>query len=229
MSSTNTVASAILQLQVISQDISIALGFILLISGTIGNWKHNASSLYIFVKSLFDLFVLIIGVTNQITRLGFNIDLTAQSRVWCKLAISLINITFLNSLTFSVFSFLTYRNLQTLTTQDRHSLSTLTRQVISLALLQVITLLVFQVPYAIVQIYTLVTINLAKSTYRQAQEQVVIYFFHGYVYGTFTCSFYCYCIVSKRFRKEVFGVLTRFLSPPRTTQVQPRHQRTTQL
>ncbi|CAF4339379.1 unnamed protein product, partial [Adineta steineri] len=124
----------------------------------------------------------------------------------------------------SVFSFLTYRNLQTLTTQDRHSLSTLTRQVISLALLQVITLLVFQVPYAIVQIYTLVTINLAKSTYRQAQEQVVIYFFHGYVYGTFTCSFYCYCIVSKRFRKEVFGVLTRFLSPPRTTQVQPRHQ-----
>ncbi|CAF0723881.1 unnamed protein product [Adineta steineri] len=100
---------------------------------------------------------------------------------------------------------------------------------ISLSLLQVITLLVFQVPYAIVQIYTLVTMNLAKSTYRQAQEQVVSYFFHGYVYGTFTIND-CHTF------HEVFGVLTRFPSPPRTTQVQPvtqamhpRHQRTIQL
>ncbi|CAF0855586.1 unnamed protein product [Adineta steineri] len=336
MSSSSTITPAIVQLQFISQYISMTLGFILLISGTIGNsintivffklgnWKHNACSLYIFVKSLFDLFLLIIGVTNQITRLGFNIDLTAQSRVWCKLAISLINITFLNSLTcmclqsidayfcssrsptwrqksnvrmaryyivgflflwichvmpygilynlltkgstsicttinpnfvryntyfvnlclyavipiiiVTVFSFLTYRNLRTLTTQDRHSLSTLTRQMISLALLQVITLLVFQVPYAIVQIYSLVTMNLAKSTYRQAQEEVVNYFFHGYVYGTFACSFYCYCIVSKRFRKEVFDVLRRLSSIRRRTQVIPiiqtielRHQRTIQL
>lgn len=74
MSSNAALASDIAQLQLISQYVSTTVGFIILSFGvvgnliniltliTLGNFKHNASSLYILAKSFFDLNALFIGV-----------------------------------------------------------------------------------------------------------------------------------------------------------------------
>lgn len=111
MSSNNsTTIPEILQFQLASQQIAIVLGLVLFIGGItgnllnivtfymLGNWKHNASSLYILVKSLSDFINLYSGLLMAILQNGFQVDLSAKDFVWCKLRISTTIITFLISL-----------------------------------------------------------------------------------------------------------------------------------
>ncbi|CAF3987276.1 unnamed protein product [Adineta steineri] len=111
MSSNLTDTVAILQLQLISQRLNLTVGFILLISGIVGNllnifvflnsgnYKNNACSLYVIVRSFFDLIVVGFGLGTRILSYNFQIDLTNISRIWCKLRVALIYATCLVSLT----------------------------------------------------------------------------------------------------------------------------------
>lgn len=84
------------QLQNISRYICLILGFILLFSGvlgnilnifvfiTVGNYKQNASTFYMLIRSFLDLNVLIVGLITRILSTGFQIDPTLTNRAWCK-------------------------------------------------------------------------------------------------------------------------------------------------
>ncbi|CAF4318183.1 unnamed protein product, partial [Adineta steineri] len=98
MSSNNntSLSLAILQLQTGFRYSSLILGFILLIGGVLGNilniivfiktgnYKNNACSLYMFVRTFLDLYVLLAGLTTKILSAGFQIDFTLINRIWCK-------------------------------------------------------------------------------------------------------------------------------------------------
>jgi hypothetical protein len=99
------------QTQILSQYLSLTLGFILLIHGTIGDclnifvfltfgqYKQNASSLYMLAGSLFNLLFLLIGLTTRILNQRFNRDLTLINPIWCKMRSSLLDILSLCSFT----------------------------------------------------------------------------------------------------------------------------------
>lgn len=111
MSSNLTDILIILQLQHVARDLSLTISFIILIGGTIGNllnifvfivsgsYKDNASSLYVMVRSFFDLFVLCFGLGTRILSYGFQIDPTKINQFWCKFRVAIIYIISLVSLT----------------------------------------------------------------------------------------------------------------------------------
>ncbi|CAF1330971.1 unnamed protein product [Adineta steineri] len=111
MSSNVTVASNIIQLNLISQYLGTATGFTIVFLGvignflniltliTLGNYKHNASSLYILVKSFFDLITLFTGVFVVTLNRGLGISSISTNFVYCKIRIPLIYITGLSSYT----------------------------------------------------------------------------------------------------------------------------------
>lgn len=118
MSSNNSTSSITLPLTLLSQQLNIALGFGILISGFFGNllniilflnlgsFKTNPCSFYILIKSFFDLIALIIGVGTRILNQGFRIDFTASNQVWCKVRIPILDIATLCS-----FSCLCFQSL----------------------------------------------------------------------------------------------------------------------
>ncbi|CAF0869634.1 unnamed protein product [Adineta steineri] len=98
MSSNNnsSISLAINQLQSAFRYPSLILGFVLLIGGVLGNilniilfikvpnYKNNACSLYMFVRTFLDLYTLLAGLTTRILATGFQIDFTLINQVWCK-------------------------------------------------------------------------------------------------------------------------------------------------
>lgn len=115
MSSNSSVALEIVQFQLASQYLSIVLGLILFVGGIVGNlmniftfsmlgnWKCNASSLYLLVKSIFDLCNMFFGLLTPLLSNGFKIDWTIKNQIWCKVRFSVGMMTFLCSLTFICF------------------------------------------------------------------------------------------------------------------------------
>ncbi|CAF0748439.1 unnamed protein product [Adineta steineri] len=107
MSSNNntSITSAILQIQSAFRYPSLILGFTLLIGGVLGNilniiffiklgnYKINACSLYMFVRTFLDLYVLLTGLTTRILATGFQIDFTLMNRIWCKTRLGFTDIT----------------------------------------------------------------------------------------------------------------------------------------
>ncbi|CAF0992110.1 unnamed protein product [Adineta steineri] len=107
MSSNNntSITLAILQIQSAFRYPSLILGFILLIGGVLGNilniiffiklgnYKINACSLYMFVRTFLDLYVLLTGLTTRILATGFRIDFTLMNRIWCKTRLGFTDIT----------------------------------------------------------------------------------------------------------------------------------------
>ncbi|CAF1067133.1 unnamed protein product [Adineta steineri] len=106
MSSNNNTSMplAILQLQSAFRYSSLVLGFILLIGGVLGNilniivfmklrnYKNNACSLYMFVRTFLDINILLIGLTTRILTTGFQVDFTLVNRIWCKTRIGFTDI-----------------------------------------------------------------------------------------------------------------------------------------
>lgn len=111
MSSNEALASDIAQLQLISQYTNTTLGFLILICGvvgnllniltliTLGNYRHNASSLYTLAKSFFDLTALFMGLFTLILSRGLRIDAMSTNLVWCKTRIPLLYISAFGSYT----------------------------------------------------------------------------------------------------------------------------------
>ncbi|CAF0748405.1 unnamed protein product [Adineta steineri] len=107
MSSNNntSITLAILQIQSAFRYPSLILGFTLLIGGVLGNilniiffiklgnYKINACSLYMFVRTFLDLYVLLTGLTTRILATGFQIDFTLMNRIWCKTRLGFTDIT----------------------------------------------------------------------------------------------------------------------------------------
>ncbi|CAF3787850.1 unnamed protein product [Adineta steineri] len=98
MSSNNNTSNtlAILQLQSGFRYLNIIGGFILLVGGVlgnilniivfikVGNYKNNACSLYMFVRTFLDLNLLLVGLTTKILSVGFQLNFTLMNRIWCK-------------------------------------------------------------------------------------------------------------------------------------------------
>ncbi|CAF0811252.1 unnamed protein product [Adineta steineri] len=324
MSSNNntSISLAILQLQSGFRYSSLILGFTLLIGGVLGNilniivfiktgnYKNNACSLYMFVRTFLDLYVLLAGLTTKILSAGFQIDFTLVNRIWCKTRFGIAEINsestyilvclqaidaficsspsavvrqksnirvarylVIGSLSFcciheipyfifqdlvivggtpmcittntiyaqyhtyifalgiititpiiviSIFGFLTIRHMKTIAVT--RTLSSLTKQTISMALFQIVAVLVFNSPYAASLIYSLITANVVKDSYRRAVEQPILSFIGTYSYGPFASSFYCYCL-SKRFRNQLIVSLKEVVGRIHTNQVFPNTQR----
>ncbi|UJR23842.1 hypothetical protein I4U23_026817 [Adineta vaga] len=99
-------------LQMISQNLSLTVGFIFLISGILGNilniiifitsghYRHNASSYYIIARSFSDLTVIGFGLSTRLFSYNFRLDPTKISQFWCKFRVPLIYVASLTSLTF---------------------------------------------------------------------------------------------------------------------------------
>ncbi|CAF0997516.1 unnamed protein product [Adineta steineri] len=93
-----------------------------------------------------------------------------------------------------------------------------------MALFQIFAVLVFNGPYAAWQIYTVITANIIKDTYRRAVEQLINLFIGTYGYGPYASSFYCYCL-SKRFRNQLIVSLKELVGTIHMNQVFPNTQR----
>ncbi|CAF1386966.1 unnamed protein product [Adineta steineri] len=324
MSSNNntSITLAILQLQSAFRYSSLILGFILLIGGVLGNilniivfirfgnYKNNACSLYMFVRTFLDLFILLVGLTTRILTTGFQMDFTIMNRIWCKTRggftdinsegtytliclqaidaficsspsvivrqksnIRIARYLILGTLCFwsiyeipyfifqdlvivggtpmcittntiyaqyriyvsglgiititpitviSIFGYLTVRHMKTIGVT--RTLSSLTRQTISMALFQIVAVLVFNVPNTASLIYSIITANVAKDTYRRTVEQSITSFISTYACGPYASSFYCYCL-SKRFRNQLVVSLKEIVGSIRKNQVFPNTQR----
>ncbi|CAF0926716.1 unnamed protein product [Adineta steineri] len=324
MSSSNntSITLAILQIQSAFRYPSLILGFILLIGGVLGNilniqvfikvrnYKHNACSLYMFVRTFIDLYILLAGLTTRILTTGFQTDFTLINRIWCKTRLGLSNInsestytliclqaidafmcsspsagvrqksnnriarylvigtlcfwciheipyfifqdlvivggtpicittntiyaqyrsyftalcinTIIPIIVISIFGYLTVRHMKTIAVT--RTLSSLTRQTISMALFQIVAVLVFNGPNATWLIYSAITTNVVKDTYRRAVEQLIASFAATYSYGPYASSFYCYCL-SKRFRNQLMVSVKEVVGGIRTNQVFPNTQR----
>ncbi|CAF1470731.1 unnamed protein product [Adineta steineri] len=322
-SNNNTsITSAILQLQSAFRYPNIILGFILLIGGILGNilniivfikfgnYKNNACSFYMFVRTFLDLNILLTGLITRILSAGFQIDFTLMNRIWCKLRVGFIDINIISTYTLiclqaidaficsspsvavrqksniriaryliigtlffwsvheipyfffqdlviiggtsmctttnaifsqyrsyflylgifttipitviSIFGFLTVRHMKTISVTK--TLSSLTRQTISMALFQIFAVLVFNGPYTAWTMYSVITTNIVKDTYRRAVEQLINSFAVTYFYGPYASSFYCYCL-SKRFRNQLITSLKELIFGIHTNQVFPSIQR----
>ncbi|CAF0910159.1 unnamed protein product [Adineta steineri] len=320
MSSNNntSITLAILQLQSAFRYPSLILGFILLIGGVlgnilniivfikVGNYKKNACSLYMFIRTFLDLNVLLAGLTTRILSAGFQIDFTLMNRIWCKTRLGFIDInsestftliclqaidaficsspsvvvrqksniriarylivstlcfwsiheipyflfqdlvivggtpmcittngiyaqyrsyfaalcivTIIPIIVISIFGFLTVRHMKAIGVT--RLLSSLTRQTVSMALFQILAVLMFNGPYSAWQIYSVITANVVKDTYRRAVEQLINSFAATYDYGPFASSFYCYCL-SKRFRSQLVVSLKELVYGIHMNQVFP--------
>ncbi|UJR24088.1 hypothetical protein I4U23_027055 [Adineta vaga] len=107
--SSNT--SVVLRPEILSQYLSLSLGFIILLSGLIGNiliiiifisydkYQTNVCSYYMLMKTIFNLLFLLIGLITRILAYGFYFDLTLTNRFWCKCRSSLLDIISFYSLT----------------------------------------------------------------------------------------------------------------------------------
>ncbi|CAF1397852.1 unnamed protein product [Adineta steineri] len=288
MSSNNntSITLAILQLQSGFYYSSLILGFILLIGGVlgnilniiifikVGNYKNNACSLYMFVRTFLDLNMLLAGLATRILATGFQVDFTLMNRIWCKTRLGFTDINGITTYTMiclqaidacicsspsvavrqksniriarylilgtlcfcfiheipyfifqdlvivggtpmcittntiyaqyrsyvvslgiittipitviSIFGYLTVRHMKTIGVT--RSLSSLTRQTISMALFQIVALLVFNSPFATWQIYSIITANVVKDTYRRAVEQLITSFIATYAYGPYAVN-----------------------------------------
>ncbi|CAF2122009.1 unnamed protein product [Rotaria magnacalcarata] len=125
MSSINN-TTTILSLTLLSQQLNIILGFVILISGLVGNllnivvflslgsFKTNACSFYILTKSFFDIVALLVGVGTRILSQGFHIDFTLSNRLWCKFRIPLLDVATLCS-----FSCLCFQSMDTFFVSSR--------------------------------------------------------------------------------------------------------------
>ncbi|CAF1279528.1 unnamed protein product [Adineta steineri] len=122
----------------------------------------------------------------------------------------------------SISEFFTIRHMKTISVT--RTLSSLTKQTISMALFQIVAVLVFNSPYAASLIYSLITTNVVKDTYRRAVEQPITSFIATYSYSPFASSFYCYCL-SKRFRNQLVVSLKELVCGIHTNQVVPSTQR----
>ncbi|CAF1143888.1 unnamed protein product [Adineta steineri] len=324
MSSNNntSITLAILRLQSDFYYSTLVLGFILSIGGVLGNilniivfiktgnYKNNACSLYMFVRTFLDLYVLLGGLATRILSTGFQMDFTLVNRIWCKtragfteiniqstytliclqaidaficsspsvslrqksniriarylvigtlcfwsileipyfilqdLVIvggirmcittntifaqyrsyfaTLCVITIVPIIVISIFGFFTVRHMKTIAVT--RTLSSLTRQTISMALFQIFAVLVFNGPYTVWTIYSLITANVVKDTYRRAVEQLITSFIATYSYGPYASSFYCYCL-SKRFRNQLIVSLKELVGTIHMNQVFPTIQR----
>ncbi|CAF1305617.1 unnamed protein product [Rotaria sp. Silwood1] len=123
----------------------------------------------------------------------------------------------------SLFGYLSYRNMHRLHINQR-TFSIFNRQTIKMALFTISIVLMFQAPYTIAQIYFTSTVNIAKSIYRQTQEQLANVFFFIYAYNTNASSFYCYCAASKRFRQQVLQVFNKLTINQRRNRIIPFNQ-----
>ncbi|CAF0911760.1 unnamed protein product [Adineta steineri] len=93
-----------------------------------------------------------------------------------------------------------------------------------MALFQILAVLVFTSLFAASQIYSIITANIAKDSYRRAVEQLITSFIATYGYGPYASSFYCYCL-SKRFRNQLVVSVKELICGIRTNQVFPNTQR----
>ncbi|CAF1323220.1 unnamed protein product [Rotaria sordida] len=87
-----------------------------------------------------------------------------------------------------------------------------------MTLFHIAPVILFQAPFAISQCYFL-AMGISKDPIRGAQEQIVQQFFNVLGYGIYATSFYCYYVASKRFREQVFNVLS--FNQQRRNRVQP--------
>ncbi|CAF1355934.1 unnamed protein product [Adineta steineri] len=113
MSSNNntSISLAIIQLQSGFYYSSLILGFILLIGGVLGNilniiifikvpnYKNNPCSLYMFIRTFLDLYILLTGLTTRILTTGFQMDFTLMNRIWCKTRSGFLDITIISTYT----------------------------------------------------------------------------------------------------------------------------------
>ncbi|CAF4801769.1 unnamed protein product [Rotaria sp. Silwood1] len=100
----------------------------------------------------------------------------------------------------AIFGWLTYCNVTKLhSTQRRCSFQ---RGLTSMVLLQTIVVMIPIIPFAIINIYQVVTSSIVKSDYRLSQEQLVYTVANIILYVSYASNFYVYLISASSYRKD---------------------------
>jgi hypothetical protein len=100
----------------------------------------------------------------------------------------------------SVVGWLTYRNITSITNiQLRGSFQ---RGLTSMILLQTITTVIPIIPFATMNIYQVLTSSMVKTSYRLAQESLVLDISNIILYVSYASTFYVYLISASSYRRD---------------------------
>ncbi|CAF1481846.1 unnamed protein product [Adineta steineri] len=100
----------------------------------------------------------------------------------------------------SIVGWLTYRNITSITGIQQRS--TFQRNLTSMILLQIIVVIIPIIPFAVSNVYQLITASVIKSSFRAAVEQQVQDMTNIVFYGNNASSFYVYLISSSSYRRD---------------------------
>ncbi|CAF1323080.1 unnamed protein product [Didymodactylos carnosus] len=123
------------------------------------------------------------------------------------------NLLFLLSVPLSiltVFGFKTYKNLRkrrvvpVLQQQQQHRLD---QQLTSMLLLQVVFIVISSIPYCIQSLYSAITTNYVKSSFRQAQETLFMTMTSLIFFLNYISNFYVYLVSSLTYRKHFVKII----------------------
>ncbi|CAF1586051.1 unnamed protein product, partial [Didymodactylos carnosus] len=110
----------------------------------------------------------------------------------------------------TVFGFKTYKNLRkrrvvpVLQQQQQHRLD---QQLTSMLLLQVVFIVISSIPYCIQSLYSAITTNYVKSSFRQAQETLFMTMTSLIFFLNYISNFYVYLVSSLTYRKHFVKII----------------------
>ncbi|CAF2666100.1 unnamed protein product [Rotaria sp. Silwood2] len=99
-----------------------------------------------------------------------------------------------------ISGWLTYRNITSITRIQIRS--TFQRSFTSMILLQIFTVVIPIIPFATMNIYQVITSSMTKSSYRIAQETLVLDISNIILYISYASNFYVYLISASSYRRD---------------------------
>jgi len=104
-----------------------------------------------------------------------------------------------------ITGWLTYRNITSIT--DIQLRGTFQRNLTSMILLQIVAVIIPIIPFATMNIYQLITSSMVKSSYRLAQEALILNITNIILYISYASNFYVYLISCSSYRRDFLRLL----------------------
>jgi hypothetical protein len=100
----------------------------------------------------------------------------------------------------SITGWLIYRNIALITRIQLRG--TFQRSLTSMVFLQIITIIIPMIPFATFNVYQAITSSIAKTSYRLAQEALVLDITNIILYISYASNFYVYIISASSYRQD---------------------------
>ncbi|CAF2913505.1 unnamed protein product [Rotaria sp. Silwood2] len=209
-----------------STQFSIFAGLPIFIFGVIGNLINigvlfsslsNSCSFLLFIASFFNIIALSAGLLPRVLAIGFGIDPSLTNLICCNTTtrcsstnpglvfygnyfVRPVLLSILPGTILGISGWLTYRNITSITRIQIRS--TFQRSFTSMILLQIFTVVIPIIPFATMNIYQVITSSMTKSSYRIAQETLVLDISNIILYISYASNFYVYLISASSYRRD---------------------------